>query len=571
MLQRPPTTSAPAPAPSPQQITEAEMSSAVIVTDETAEAFVARYARLPRWVRCRRFLFAARRSSDGTQKVLLGRLAMREARGGLDTRSYREGCELAGEQPDLTWISQTDDQCRGFQERYEQDLQAKRWACGSGNAAAKDSVWDAYAKLGDLLFDKGDGPQAMKCFVRMRDYAGTPKRTAAVCCRVACAAGAVNNWAHAASYASKADHYTKDIDDPNIKRIVVSLHVAGALAQIDNKHYDPAAKALIDVLTKHGGDLSSSGSSGKTSTGNEPEAKETFETACDWDLTSWRDVTAYACLCAIATFSRSSLRESIVDHARFKHRAKSLHPFAVDAALDAHKGKYATAMAHLDKLRDELKLDPIFAKHASALRDLCADKCVAQYCAPYSVVSLAAAAKTFNVDKAKFEHLVAKLIFDGKLKAKIDRINDTVIADEPTEREIALDHVLKQGAAYRREIRALMLRMSCLENDFIVRGTIDHDGDQRDHRGSSGKYHTRSGTRSLFGSSGGDPRTRRHYFDDDDDDDDADAGVVPSSNPPVLPSPAPPAPEQDRSFYPNDAVPMDADDDDDMDVDNRFH
>jgi len=336
-----------------------------------------------------------------------------------------------------------------------------------------------------------------------------------------------------------------------LKRLVVSLNVAGALAQVDNKQYEAAAKALSDVLTSNGAEFFS-----------REEEEEDAATGEGWSLASWRDVASYVCFLATASLGRAALRSAVVDHARFKHRARSLHARAVDLPLDAHRGRYASAMETLDALTEELKLDPFFAKHATALRDLCVEKCVAQHCMPYSRLSLSGAAQTFNMAVDVFEYLVAKLIVAGKLQAKIDKTNDAVVHHVPDERQIALKKVLKQGNAYRQEIQSLILRMSCLENDFIVR-----NDNEPVSGGSSSKYHHHhrgSSSSSRFGGGGGGGASSfyggggdksrgfggssyadRIVVDDDDDD--------------VAPAP-PRADDPDSARFDDVVVPMDRDD-----------
>ena len=144
-------------------------------------AYVEKYGTLSRPGRVKRLLFVAQNSSEGEQSVAFGELAVKEAKEGSDTALYKEcvGALKAGsggsssEPVDGLWIESTDSRCRERQERLESELAAKR------SSLNKEAIWQAYCGLGDYFVERGEASHALKCFVRMRDYSTSSRRTAA--------------------------------------------------------------------------------------------------------------------------------------------------------------------------------------------------------------------------------------------------------------------------------------------------------------------------------------------------------------------------------------------------------
>ncbi|KAH8078081.1 hypothetical protein JL720_9752 [Aureococcus anophagefferens] len=67
------------------------------------------------------------------------------------------------------------------------------------------------------------------------------------------------------------------------------------------------------------------------------------------------------------------------------------------------------------------------------------------------------------------ESAVAKLVVAKKIHARVDSQRKTLIAVDRDARAASLGTVLDHGRAYVGEVKALALRMSCLEHDLVVR------------------------------------------------------------------------------------------------------
>lgn len=474
------------------------------------DAYMARYASVPIWSRCRRLLSVGKLSANESQRMACFAACAREAKHGLDTATYKAACELGGESVDEAWVEATDERYRATHERLEGELASKR-----SSGAAKENVWEAYGRMGDWLALRGEMSQALKCYVRMRDYASGAARSLEVCCVVASAAVEVGSWANVANFAAKAE-MIEGLSSDTVRW--ARLKVAGGLAHMEAGQYDLAARWFIDVLCSSAHELPAEADSARGGT-------------C-----SWRDVALYGSACAVASFPRSDLRSRCADNVRFKKAVGLYHPDALAMVLATQACQYSRALELSAALREELRLDPIVRHRADLLYELVADRCIAQFCAPYAAVSLDAAAAKFVVfDPKDLEQRVVNLIYKGHIKAKIDSKHRAIVACEPDARRAAFDTILQKGEAYIRECHGLLLRMSCLENDFIVRPP------QPASNNASGAPAPSSRTQTVLDSrrNSGSHRLRRRAqargedrfaFDDYDDDyDDDDIIVQPGS------------------------------------------
>ena len=251
------------------------------------------------------------------------------------------------------------------------------------------------------------------------------------------------------------------------------------------------------------------------------------------------DFAACAALLALASLPRDELKRSCVEDVAFKNAVAS-RPRVKALLSDALSGSYASALRELAAIVDELSFDPALRPHAAHLGALARDKCLADYCKPYGAVCLRRMAAAFDMSLEDVESAVAKLVVAKKIHARVDSQRKTLIAVDRDARAASLGTVLDHGRAYVGEVKALALRMSCLEHDLVVRA-------RGGALGAPGLATSRFDDRALppsawAGGGGGDPRrglrgdsrkfaNRRYdafdhpaqaiYGRDDDDDDEA--------------------------------------------------
>ena len=510
---------------------KAESAKSAFVFAEGPGAFLEKLATLSRPARVRRLLLVAKHSADAPQALAFAAAAVDEAKRGLDTAGYRDAVAAHdGLGPasklgvDAPWLEASDARARETQERLEGELASKR------SSLNKDAIWAAYRGLGDFFVERGENAHALKCFVRMRDYSTSSQRTVETCGRVAAAAVDLKNWAHVANYCAKADHALDALGpsaraDGGARDLALRLQACGAVAAVASKSYATAARAFVELAKAAGGDRDGAPEAGGAAPGR--------------DAVPPGDFAACAALLALASLPRDELKRSCVEDVAFKNAVASL-PRVKALLSDALSGSYAAALRELAAIVDELSFDPALRPHAAHLGALARDKCLADYCKPYGAVCLRRMAGAFDMSLEDVESAVAKLVVAKKIHARVDSQRKTLIAVDRDARAASLGTVLDHGRAYVGEVKALALRMSCLEHDLVVRA-------RGGALGAPGLATSRFDDRALppsawAGGGGGDPRrglrgdsrkfaNRRYdafdhpaqaiYGRDDDDDDEA--------------------------------------------------
>ncbi|CAM9505881.1 unnamed protein product, partial [Phaeothamnion confervicola] len=256
----------------------------------------------------------------------------------------------------------------------------------------------------------------------------------------------LGNFVHVNNYVVKAEH-TADVADPVA---VAQLRAAAGLVQVHQGDYRAAARRFVDVLPELGG------------TFNEANLSLSSVIAPE-------DVGTYGALCALATFSRQDIKCRMMDNAGFKPFL-TLVPAVFDLVRDFYGSNYRGCLDKLGQLEAQLRLDLHLAEHIGVVAKKIRDACMVQYCSPYLTVRLSSMAEAFGTPQPALEKAVAELIVRGSMSARIDSHNGTLHAKRTEQRAVSYRKVLATGEAYRRELRALLLRVSCLEHDLVVRG-----------------------------------------------------------------------------------------------------
>ncbi|KAG2487456.1 hypothetical protein HYH03_013879, partial [Edaphochlamys debaryana] len=110
------------------------------------------------------------------------------------------------------------------------------------------------------------------------------------------------------------------------------------------------------------------------------------------------------------------------------------------------------------------------AEHVPALYASIRHRALCQYVQPFSRVDLAAMATAFSTPVAELERQLAGLIMDGAISARIDSATKVLYASKADARASTFARVLAAGEAYCRDTRALLLRASLVQHDFVQAG-----------------------------------------------------------------------------------------------------
>jgi hypothetical protein len=90
---------------------------------------------------------------------------------------------------------------------------------------------------------------------------------------------------------------------------------------------------------------------------------------------------------------------------------------------------------------------------------------------------------------------VAQLIMTGKVHARIDSHNKVLHARHADKRNQTFEQALTMGGAYARDVKAMVLRLNLMRNDFIVKGSVDslHGPSKQSCRAERAEHHRNLG------------------------------------------------------------------------------
>uniref|UniRef100_A0A7S2H012 PCI domain-containing protein n=1 Tax=Octactis speculum TaxID=3111310 RepID=A0A7S2H012_9STRA len=362
-------------------------------------------------------------------------LLMQELRQGLNSDLYNSlavqlGPQFAKWGPQ--WVEEVERRATATLESLNTDInQAKA-------NLEKDTIRAGYNALGEFFYNRGDLNQAMKYFVRTRDYCSTNRHMTDMCLKVIHVSMDVQNYVQMSNHVNKAEH----LSDTQADRDLTSkLAAVTALGLLRNKQYKQAARKFLSVG---------------------PELGDGFN-----EVIVAEDVATYAGVCALATFERDDLR-SLVLQSDFKNFL-DLMPRLRDLIHAMYESRYGAALQILESMRGELLLDIHLKDHVEPLFTMIHDRGLTQYFSPYLSVNLNAMAEAFSRPAEEIEAQVARLIMDGQIKAGIDSQTKTLHVRHNDKRAATYSRVEKMGNKCLCEMRSLLLRMSCLEEDLLVR------------------------------------------------------------------------------------------------------
>ncbi len=172
---------------------------------------------------------------------------------------------------DATWYEKTQRNYVHKLEKLDTDLRNFR------TNSIKDSIRRGHDDLGDHYLDAGDFFNAVRCYVRSRDYCVTPRHMITMCMNVIKASFYMQNWSNVLSYVSKAEQAieslesaTKSATTPSASStanpmdavttnatitsdavLASRLKVYAGIAELATKRYKLAARHFLGVSFDH--------------------------------------------------------------------------------------------------------------------------------------------------------------------------------------------------------------------------------------------------------------------------------------------------------------------------------
>ena len=437
------------------------------------DAYAARYTG---YTKVQRLIFIAQKCK--ARELDAYRLALDALKGAnsLNVDLYKKVVNLVGGrlgeayQLDTAWIEGVEKRASMQKERLENDLQASR------TTMAKEAIRLGYQDIGEFYYARGDLDNALKNFVRTRDYCSLTRHNVEMCLNVIKVSVDLNSFTHVNNYVSKAEH-TPDLNDP---KALAKLKAASGLSQLSQQHYAAAARKFLDCTPEGLGKTAPQDAAGAFS-----------------QVMAAEDVAVYGGLCALASFDRGELKSRVVDNLPFKGLL-DLVPAMRELIYDFCSSRYGSCLRALGEMRPEMQLDLHLHSHVAPLYKRIRERCLLQFFAPYLSVDLRRMAEAFHSPLEELEGEVAELIMTNRLPARVDSQNKTLHRRQVNQRDEGYKKVFALGQDFLREVRAMLLRTSLLEQGVYVEGggggSGSGTGSGRGERGGGGG----GGSRSLL-------------------------------------------------------------------------
>ncbi|KQJ97504.1 hypothetical protein BRADI_3g31500v3 [Brachypodium distachyon] len=250
------------------------------------EAYAAQYSGR---TRVARLLFIAGKCGSEPMWLDALRLAYDESLKGEDTTLHHDvSARIAGRLGprygvDLAWSDAVERRALMRKDKLDSELNGYR------TNLIKESIRMGYNDFGDFHYARGQLSEALKSYIRTRDYCTNPKHVVQMCMNVILVSIELGQFMHVSNYVSKAEQTPEDIDPVTVAK----LRAAAGIAYLGTNKYKLAARKFIE-------------------TGS--ELRNNYS-----EVIAPQDVAIYGALCALASFDRSELKSKVIDNYNFRN------------------------------------------------------------------------------------------------------------------------------------------------------------------------------------------------------------------------------------------------------------
>ena len=440
------------------------ISDGVVSHKLDLKSYVDRYSG---YTKLSRLQFIAERCPNLQEEAY--RMLLAELKRGSNTGWYTKTHGMVGAalgvEFDKAWVDATEKKEATKLERLEADLMAAK------TTMVKESIRLSYNDIGDFHYDRGNLNEALKSYLRARDYCTLPKHTFDMCVRVASVSFDLTQYRNVVNYVGKAD----DADGDVLTR--AKLNAAAGLVLLVEGQYKAAARKFVEVDCELGGNYAT--------------------------IVAAEDIALYGTLCALASLDRAELRRSLHENPNFKAFLE-LTPDVRALAQNFVAGRYGDCLAYLEAAKSELLLDMHLSKHAAALVTAITERLVVQYFSPYSTVDMRRMAQDLQMTVEKLERDVAALITRGQLPGRIDSHSKTLHRTQQEVRAATVGRVLKVSQRHLGEIKRGILRLSVMQHNLHVASREYQGGGAHGKKGMHGGARGNIAAAASSSSSGGD-------------------------------------------------------------------
>ncbi|GAM82600.1 hypothetical protein ANO11243_005820 [Dothideomycetidae sp. 11243] len=345
--------------------------------------------------------------------------------------------------PDVDWVEWRKKENKRETERLEQELK------GYKNNLIKESIRMGQEDIASHYLAMADFENAQKSFQRMREYCTTPKHVAEMTVKLMYACIIPQQWIMAQSHCHKARVLSFKPEDK--ARFDPVIEACSGLAYIGVHDYAAAAKAFLHINPSY---LTSEVVAGI----NFPK-----------QVISGNDIAVYGGLTALASMDRDQLRKEVLDNSDFRTFLE-LEPHIRRSISNFCDAKYSACLETLEAYRSDYLLDFYLTSRIDDIYMRIRAKSIVQFFVPFSRVRIADLESAFpragesqmpREDRVKaMEEELAGMIQVGILDARIDAVDEVLLAPPRDPRREVQQGVLDAAAEIERDLRLKLHRLN---------------------------------------------------------------------------------------------------------------
>ncbi|KAG5437518.1 hypothetical protein PCANB_000946 [Pneumocystis canis] len=337
---------------------------------------------------------------------------------------------------DAYWITKTNENIKIEQEKLKFNLEIYK------NNLIKDSIRMGYNDLGKHYYACRDLDNSLKFYSEASKYSTTSKHTIDALLNIIKILLEQKRFSDIQSQLIKIQNMScKD-------EIISRIQAISGLVHFNLKNYKEAALTLCMIKT---------------------EMSKEFN-----DIISVDDIVIYATLCALSSFSRSELKQYIINNTKFK-KIFDTESQILETATSFYLSNYSKCFNILNRLKNNFMIDIYLNKHADNLLLSIRQRAYIFYLKPFSYVDLKRMAEVFSFLLENMEKELIQLILESKIYAKIDNIKKFLIIIEPNQHDMIYKKILKINDEYKKAIKLSLIHMDLLKEGLEVKSICNSD------------------------------------------------------------------------------------------------
>lgn len=297
----------------------------------------------------------------------------------------------------------------------------------------KEDIRVALNALATFHMSCGRFAEAQRIFISTLEYCTSPQHRLEYSQKLSVCALELRAWSLAQGQATKSRNYAQHISPAARQRVNAQADATHGIVCLKKGKYERAAHYFLDVTTNIGASYT--------------------------EVAAMEDIALYGSLCAVASFSRASLKTAALRRESF-HEIMQTVPGVREMISCVVETKYGEALEILQALEPWAVNDRYLSDCWDELKGKILEKIICVYFTPFVSCDLNSMALELRMPLEDLEAQCAKLIVAGKLAARIDSHRKIMQRRSTDQRTQTFSKALQIGDSYQQRMQAIIFALS---------------------------------------------------------------------------------------------------------------